>query len=180
MIKCLCDTETKLLLSEMVPFQGDLKVRDKKTLEDMKKTLVSDGLVMPFAVWNDSGVFRILDGHGRREALIQMSLDDLDILGQKFPCIVITASDEETARKSLLQISSSYGRVNKAGLEAFTQKIPEYRAPLIRRLHKEVNVTRKNVTKKDDECVVLRIKIRKDMVDKVKEILSSSPYVTVL
>lgn len=172
MIKCLCDTNDHFSVTEMTQFQGDMKVRKPKDLAALGDSLLNEGLIMPFALWRNDGKLYLLDGHGRREAIIQLALADPELLTQKFPCLVIDAASEDDARKALLQISSTYGRVNKKGLQRFIAPIPTYTAPII----PVVKVEREKVA----DTVIIRLKVLKDKVDQLKEILSDVTGVEVI
>lgn len=176
MITCKCKTEATLLLKDMTPFQGELKKRSKKDLEALGASLKSDGLLMPIAVWAHEDKMYILDGHGRREALLHLAItEDAGILEQRFPVLVIEAESDEQARKSLLQISSSYGRVNRQGLLDFTAPLIDYHAPIIRKYHKTVVLDRQEADR-----VVIKISVPKEKAGQIKQILGSTDGVIVL
>lgn len=178
MIQCKCKTDTKMLLSEITPFQGDLKKRTDKDLIELGNSLKEDGLLMPIAVWAHEGKHFILDGHGRREALLRLAIEeDTGILEQEFPVLVIEAETDEQARKSLLQISSTYGRVNKQGLTNFIAPIVEYKAPIITKYNKPVSMSQRASSR---EQVVIKISVHKDKAEQIKSILASTDGVVVL
>lgn len=177
MIKLNCETPDKLRLQDMTPFQGDLKKRTPQEIEELGKTLVSDGLTMPFAIWKHEGKNYILDGHGRLEALIRLSMQTPDILTEEFPCLMIQAEDEQTARKLLLQITSQYGHVTKKGVIAFTASIPSYKAPVV---CKAIGVRHRNKAPEQDLFQMVRIKVPISKVPEIREILKKCTFIEVL
>lgn len=178
MLKIACDCRDTLLLGELVPFQGNLKKRTKKDIKGLCESIRLEGLLMPFAVWNDSGCYKLLDGHGRYAALLELARSDDSIISQRLPVIFIDAEDEETARKSLLQITSAYGRITKEGAQAFCASIPTYKAPSINKfMHKKI-VERKLPSQSMER--VIRIAVPNDRADAVLELFKQVEYIRVL
>ena len=169
MIKCRCATPTTVLLTDMIPFQGDLKKRTDRDIADLCESLLLDGLIHPFSLWKkpDEDKRYILDGHGRREALIKLSLTDPGILQQEFPLLEVEAENEEEAQKALLQISSTYGKITRKGIIHFTKNIPEYKAPIIRHHAARVSTGRQV----EPDSVIVRLKVPKSIVPKLTELL---------
>jgi hypothetical protein len=159
----------------MQPFQGTLKKRTEKDIDDLKVSILTDGLLMPFALWQHDDTLHILDGHGRYAALIKIALDDPSILNQAFPAVIIDAEDEIAAQKALLQIISSYGKVTKVGLAKFSAGIVNYKAPILTKLAAPVKYKQVEV-----DFEVIRVKIPKNISEKVREILKTVQGVEVL
>lgn len=176
MIKVMCETTDTIKLSELTPFQGDLKTRTKKDLQELTKSLKEEGLLMPFAVWQQEDTNYLLDGHRRLEVLIDMALIDETILEQDFPVLFIKADTEEQARKSLLQITSSYGRVTREGVTKFCAIIPNYKAPSINRFMKPVGKKLKEPSMEQ----IIRIAVPNDKATAVRELFKSVGYIRVL
>lgn len=178
MITVKCDTGETLKLHELQEFQGDLKKRTKKDIEELIASIKTDGLIMPLAVWlNPAGVHYLLDGHGRLAALTEMALEDEDVSQMDVPVIYIRALSEDEAKKSLLQISSVYGHITRAGVAKFTASIPEYRAPSINRY---VHPGKTKDVKARVQDTVIRIRVPVDMEKQVRELLSRVEYIKVL
>lgn len=176
MIKFNCQTKDTIKLCELSPFQGNLKHRTDEQIGLLLTSLVEEGMMMPFAVWQSKGKNYILDGHGRLQALIALAGEDVSIFTDvKFPCIYIKADDEATARKSLLQITSSYGNITKKGVTEFCKNIPAYKAPAL-----DVVMKTPVVPKKERTDAIIRIKVPVDFVEQVRTILSDVEYITVL
>ena len=176
MIKVLCDTQQTLLLNNIVQFQGDLKKRTPGDVQELATSLVQEGLIMPFVIWqNQDGNNMLLDGHGRLEALTLLSSFDKDILVQAFPVLYVKASTEEEARKCLLQITSAYGKITKKGAQNFCSSISNYRAPSINKLlHKPLVKKQINLNK------IIRISVPEEKAAAVIELLKQVEYIQVL
>lgn len=179
-----CTTKDTIKLTECVPFQGNLKKRTPQDIAELKESLLREGLLMPFAVWDHDDKKYLLDGHGRKEALVQLAVEDANLLNVDWPCIYIKADTEDDARKALLQITSSYGKITKTGVKQFTVSIPDYKAPSIAKF------VAKPVTKKVDavdpvqrpnqDKVILKVSVTKDKVSEVKKILEQFDFIKVL
>jgi hypothetical protein len=159
----------------MQPFQGNLKKRTDKDIDDLKDSILTDGLLMPFALWQHDDVLHILDGHGRYAALIKIALDDPSILNQAFPAVIIEAEGEIEAQKALLQIVSTYGKITKVGLAKFSSGIVNYKAPILSKLASPIK--RAPVV---ESFEIIRLKVPKDISAKVREILKGVQGVEVL
>ena len=182
MIKINCEAEKKISITSCVPFQGNLKKRNQQDIDDLKKSLIEDGLMMPFVIWKHDDKNYILDGHGRREALIQLSFEDNSILLNEYPCIYIDAETEDDARKALLQITSSYGKITKLGAKQFTASIPNYIAPCIKKFvatPKKVE-TPVIVEPKRDNKKIIKLRIDEDKFEKFLDILRQFDYIEIL
>jgi len=178
MIDIKCQTKHGITLDELTPFQGDLKKRTDKDVALLAKSIADEGLLMPFAVWKHEGVNSLLDGHGRYAALKKMSIEDGSILEQALPVIYIEAESEEQAKKSLLQITSSYGRITRSGAVNFCKSLPEYHAPAINRF-----VYKRNAVKKFDKPRTeqqIRISVPLDKAEAVLELFKTVSYIRVL
>ena len=88
--------------------------------------------------------------------------------------MVIDAASEDEARKALLQISSTYGKVSKRGLQKFVEPIQGYTAPII------TTATKKVVREKVNDTVIIRLKVMKDKVELLKTELAKVTGVEVL
>ena len=179
-----CTTKDTIKLTECVPFQGNLKKRTSQDIAELKDSLLREGLLMPFAVWDHDDKKYLLDGHGRKEALVQLAVEDANLLNGDWPCIYIKADTEDDARKALLQITSSYGKITKTGVKQFTVSIPDYKAPSIAKF------VAKPVTKKVEAVdpvqrpnqgkVILKVSVTKEKVSEVKKILEQFDFIKVL
>lgn len=162
-----------LKLSEMIAFQGNLKKRTDAEIDELGKSLKTEGLLMPFAIWPSNDGYKVLDGHGRIAALQKLAVTEPDILNQKFPVVVIDKPTEEEARKALLQITSSYGKITKKGAMEFVKSIPNYSAPSISKFvrYNNMSVTPKRVAKRTS---IIRVSVPEDKVPTVKKMLQEA------
>jgi hypothetical protein len=175
MITCKCETKDTALLATMQPFQGELKKRTDKDIEAMKASILSEGLLMPLALWHREDGNYILDGHGRYAALIKAALSDVSILEQPLPVVMIEAADEDTAKKALLQITSSYGKVTSKGLATFTASIPNYKAPII----SSVKVSKPTAKAEATEYKIVRLKVPTSKYSELIKIFKDIKWVEV-
>lgn len=182
MLKIRCKSEDHTTLSVLRQFQGTLKKRSGEDIEKLSASILSDGLLMPLAIWNHDEICSILDGHARYEALIRMSIDDPTILEQPIPIILINAEDENEAKRMLLQITSSYGTVNKKGLISFVASIPDYTVQSAPIVVKTLGIGKIQAPQhvKEPDTVVLRLEVHKEMVGKLTEVLKNVEGVRVL
>lgn len=179
MVKVMCNSKDTVKLSTLVQFQGELKKRSAKDIEALQESINNDGLLMPFAIWQaPDGNNILLDGHGRLAALTDMALKDVEILTQDFPAVFINVDTEEQARKSLLQITSSYGKINKEGAIKFCASIPEYHAPAINKYVHKKQSRRKTETQSNE--VILRIRIPADKEKELRELFGQTHFITIL
>lgn len=178
MVKIMCSTRDGIALKDIVPFQGTLKRREQSDISELKASILREGLLMPFAVWRHDGKDFLLDGHGRLEALLQLAVENNDILEEAFPVVFVQAETEEEARKALLQITSSYGKITKKGAVEFMAKIPDYVAPSVKR-YVSVPKARVNGPAMPDKQVI-RISVPKDKAKDVRKVLASIDYIEVL
>jgi hypothetical protein len=168
MITLKCSTEDSMLITAMTPFQGDLKKRTPQDIADLADSLVTEGLLMPFVLWQDGDdSFKILDGHGRYEAIIRIALRDSSVLTQVFPCILVKVADETEAKQALLQIISTYGKVTRKGIVHFASTVPNYKAPVIK------SVAAKPVKMKppESDLVIVRVRVPRDKVTQLTQLL---------
>ncbi|MBP5594499.1 MAG: ParB N-terminal domain-containing protein [Pseudobutyrivibrio sp.] len=173
-----CKTEESMLITDMTPFQGNLKKRTEQDINELKDSLMNEGLLMPFAIWKSDKNY-LLDGHGRRQAIMSLIDQDPSLLQVKWPVVIIEADDEDSARKALLQITSSYGKITKQGVKQFCVSIPDYKAPAIAKFVPKVQVLKDKNPKKDTR-VILKIRVEQAKLAEVKEILGSVNYIEVL
>ena len=108
----------KVPVSDLVPFQGDLKELPRKNYLKLKRSLLNYGVVVPFFVWVNGDTCYINDGHQRQRVFNGEGWD------MEVPIIRIPATDERDAKEKLLAISSQFGQITQEGWDAFTWDIP--------------------------------------------------------
>lgn len=183
MITIKCETKDSILLTEVTPFQGTLKKRTSEDISGLIASLGREGLLMPLAIWKHEDKNYLLDGHGRVEALWELAKEQPDIIETPLPCIYIEADTEDNARKALLQITSSYGKITKKGVESFMISIPDYVAPSVAKfVAKPVETKAKPVKDSTPKVThkVLKVRIPMDKVDEVIKIFERIDFIEVL
>lgn len=178
MIEIKCSTPDSIMLSQLVPFQGDLKKRSVKDIKALAASLMADGMLMPFVLWDNNNKCCILDGHGRLAALTDLALEYPDIMEQAFPCIYITADTEEDAKKALLQITSQYGKINKEGITKFISNLGNYKAPVIAKFIRKP--TQRKKVEANDGNIILSISIPSDRFEQFRQIINNVTYARIL
>ena len=169
-----CSTQDELRLSELEPFQGTLKRRSDKVIQELADNIKEEGLLMPFVVWRtQDGHNKLLDGHGRLLALQKLDTPS----DYAVPVIFVDAENENQAKQALLQIVSSYGNISKKGALAFCSTIPEYKAPSIRKFVSPPAAKRKNTVLGKS---LIRIMVPADKEAEVRKILADVEYIEVL
>ena len=177
MLTFRCNTPNTVFLRELLPFQGDLKKRKPTDISALKDSIRDEGMLMPFVVWKrTTGEYLLLDGHGRREALIALSLEDATVLEQPLPVLFVEAETENEARKALLQIVSTYGKINPKGVLSFAAPLQGYKAPVIKTPKQPVVL--KTGAPKDDRAVV-RLRIPRDRAGEFLELVSQIKWIEV-
>lgn len=106
-IKICCQGANTLPLDSIEEFQGSLKKRTKKDINNIITSIEKYGFSFPFFIWNGTGHNLCLDGHGRIQALCEMRKKGIDL--PLFPVCYIEAKDEAEAKQKLLRLNSSYG-----------------------------------------------------------------------
>lgn len=181
MLKINCESDATLKLTDMVAFQGNLKKRTDEDISALQESLKTEGLMMPFAVWKHEGKNYLLDGHGRKEAIIRMATVTPELLSAEWPVVYVNADTEDGARKALLQITSSYGKITKAGVKQFCASIPDYKAPAISKfVSKPVTKNIKTVEKSVSTKTIIKIRVDNDKVEQVRSILKEFIFIEVI
>lgn len=145
-IRIECRGADTLPLDAIEEFQGNLKRRGKKEIEQIITSIEKYGFSFPFFVWNGTGHNLCLDGHGRIQALCEMR--KRGVLLPLFPVAYIDARDEAEAKQKLLRLNSQYGTMTIGSVLEFmgtleieddelsipsgaiTMSLPEFDSPL--------------------------------------------------
>ena len=122
MIQIKCDTKDSLPLNALTELQGELKTLSKENAEKLKKQIRENGFIVPFFVWRDKDVNYILDGHQRKDVLLQMEADGEE-LPSRFPVVYVQSDNEKDAKKKLLAINSQYGKMTEESLFNFMEEV---------------------------------------------------------
>lgn len=113
-----CDTKDHIPVSELVPYQKDLKSLSKKDYARLRDEIVETGFAFPIYVWkHPDGKPRILGGHQRARAVLAMIEEGYVV--PPLPVVFISARSEPEAKRRILQDISQYGTVDDQGLYEF-------------------------------------------------------------
>lgn len=187
-IQFKCQVESTLPFTSLLPFQGQLKSRTPSDIEKLAASISDDGLLMPFVVWHkpntDVQLNYLLDGHARYAAIQKISHESPEVLSQEYPILVIVAESIDEAKNALLQISSSYGKITSKGLQTFIANAPrinvntlgiKVKPPKVKVPKEQVATAPKPIN--DDESVLIKLRVRKDSVEKFINLLVTYDFV---
>lgn len=119
-IEITCRGATTAEISDLEPFQGNLKDLSKENFEKLKKEIIELGFSEPISVWENKGKKFILNGHQRVRTLIQMKNDGYKV--PKIPINLVDAEDYKKAKKKVLALTSQYGEMTDQGLYEFLEE----------------------------------------------------------
>ena len=88
--------------AKLEPLQPD-DVKIKTNKEALKRSLTENGFILPFAVWEKDGVFYCIDGHTRKDVLIELANDGIEV-PKKLSAYSIDASNKKDAIKVLIEV----------------------------------------------------------------------------
>lgn len=185
-IEFKCQVADMIPFMDLVPLQGKLKKRTDEDVKTLAQSLRNDGLLTPFVLWYkpdltpEQQINYLLDGHARHAAIMLLGETDRDVLKQEYPYIHIVAKDLEEAKNQLLQISSSYGRITGNGLVQFLGDTPKIKLENygIKVKLPEVKIKLPEV-KKEDKAVI-KLRVPKDKVVELTQLLATVKFVEVL
>lgn len=179
MIRFNCQVDQQLPYTQLLPFQGALKSSSAEEIAKLADSLLADGLVTPFVVWHkladgkDQPHF-VIDGHRRLLAIQHIAQTDPGVLAQEYPVLYVEAPDIETAKKQLLLICSSYGKITSKGMQTFLSDAPSISLDSV---GVKVKLPQVRLPKPDavgPEKVVLRIRINKSDLAEVAKLLGQA------
>lgn len=112
-------------LTDLHPFQEDMKVLEEENYQKLKNNILEDGFSFaPHVFTAEDGSLWILDGHQRYACLKRMEEEGYPV--PTIPCMEVDAENLEHARRLVLEAASQFGTfkvtkvvdfVKKAGLE---------------------------------------------------------------
>lgn len=120
-MRITCDTKDTLPLSALTEFQGGLKKRTDDDIKKIEKSIHDYGFATPFFVWKNGGKNKVLDGHGRLQALKHMAAQGEEI--PALPVVYIDCPNEAAAKNLLLRIVSEYGKITEESVFEFIADI---------------------------------------------------------
>lgn len=97
----------------------ELKKSTKIQKQKIKSSIVDNGIVAPFFIWEKGGVIRILDGHGRDEILREIELEGVRKVPDRLPGVWIEVKNREEAVKLVLIYNSHYANIQQLALDDF-------------------------------------------------------------
>ncbi len=121
MIEITCTGSAVLDIEDIKEFQGELKKRTDKELDQIEKSILKYGFSFPFFIWERGEENLCLDGHGRLLALKRMRLQGIEV--PLLPIVNIMAKSEEEAKNKLLRLNSQYGKMSKESVLEFASDI---------------------------------------------------------
>ena len=120
-MRITCDTKDTLPLSAITEFQGGLKKRTDDDIKKIEKSIHDYGFATPFFVWKHEGKNKVLDGHGRLQALKRMAAKGEEI--PALPVVYIDCPNEQAAKNILLRICSTYGEMTAESVRDFIKEL---------------------------------------------------------
>lgn len=126
LVKIQCKGAAEVDIDELIPFQGDLKILTEENYFKLRDEILEDGFSEPISVWKKmmkgkkAVCLYILNGHQRHAALKRMREDGWKI--PKLPVSFVEASDEKSAKRKVLALTSQYGTMTTDGLTNFMKE----------------------------------------------------------
>jgi hypothetical protein len=106
-IRITCSKSKVLPYTDITPFQGNLKRRSERDINELCGFIKEFGFSFPFYAWNSKGRNFCIDGHGRLLALQKLADEGYEI--PPLPVVYIYAKDEAEAKQKLLCKEAKYG-----------------------------------------------------------------------
>lgn len=119
-VRVECDGAARIDISEMLPFQEDIKYLHKADYESLKSAICNDGFSEPIGVWKHDGKHFVISGHQRLSTLKKMQEEGFEI--PKIPVSLINCKDKKAAKKKILELASVYGTFDKHKVGAFIKE----------------------------------------------------------
>jgi len=103
----------KMKITDLKPYNRNAKIHTPKQIEKIKKSIQEYGFLVPIVVDEDNN---ILMGHGRRLALIELGIDEVD---------VIVKSGLNDEQKKALRIADNKVSESEYDIDALLREIEE-------------------------------------------------------
>ena len=104
--------ETKILRQEKINWRNaewlqpdNFKEISDDSFQKLKTSIVQNGFIQPFNVWESNGKLNILDGHHRKKAMEELSLEGF-VIPTMLDANFIDCKDRKEAVKFVLLYSS--------------------------------------------------------------------------
>lgn len=137
-IKISCTGTSSLELDELIQFQGDLKRLSSENLNKLKNSIIKRSFCSPIFIWENDGIYNIVDGTQRRTALMSLRNDGYHI--PPLPVVFIQAENEKEARDKLLAVSSQYGNFDQEELESWLAELDDDVSETLRLVDTEIEI----------------------------------------
>ena len=123
-IKRKVEAKLYIPLTDLHGIQGELKTMTRESFEDLKETILNDGITFAFHVWKnpETNLWMIIDGHGRCE-LLRHLVNVEGYICPDIPCAEIQADTFRDAKKLVLNSTAVYHQTTKQGLYEFISDI---------------------------------------------------------
>ncbi len=72
-------------------------------IEYLKKSILKNGFVMSFYGWEHDGKVMVVDGHSRKDVLLDLIADGIDV-PEMLPVTLVDAKDEQDAVRLLIEV----------------------------------------------------------------------------
>lgn len=121
-----CTYTDLILLSDLIPSQGELKVSKGESIDKLEASFDKHGFIKPFVLWHnsktDKPTLEMLDGHQRRKLLLRMAVKGKGTENLYIPVIYSKAPTKEQAMQILLHLVEQTGDITHSGLLDFATK----------------------------------------------------------
>ena len=121
-IRIECEAADLIELDELSGFQGALKALSDEDHAKLRNVILEYGFSAPIIAWRDADKRHVLDGHQRMKVLHGLREEGYRI--PPLPVSWVTARSKAEAKRKLLTIASSYGKMTKKGLVVFLDDVP--------------------------------------------------------
>jgi len=123
----MCNASTHLEIEKIESLQGSLKTITDARKQKLKNSLIQNGFIDPLRIWEVSGKYYSLDGVHRKDAIIDLKKNGIDVDGKhfdvivpdKFPVVHCYPKNKKEAKKWILAMSSEYAKITEEGLYDF-------------------------------------------------------------
>ncbi len=97
----------------------NFKKDDPKRIQKLKNSLVKNGFLSPFHIWQSKSKLYILDGHIREKAMRELESEGVDI-PDKLPASFINCKNKDEAKERVLVYNSRYAEIdNEVAIDWF-------------------------------------------------------------
>lgn len=111
-----CKGANYIDIDKLKNFQGNLKELTEDNYKKLRGQILKYGFRMPVFIWRDN----ILDGH-QRIFVIRKLMEEGYKLSGKIPTVELFAENEKDAKRMILAINFTAGKVTADGLYEFTE-----------------------------------------------------------